>query len=70
MTNEDRLSEQVAILQRALTHAQSCIDQLLAERMGYLSRLDKDIAEGLYDQTTDAMDALTENLNPVPPRNQ
>ena len=24
----------------------------------------------LYDQTTDAMEALTENLNPVPPRNQ
>jgi hypothetical protein len=24
----------------------------------------------LFDQTTDAMDALTENLNPVPPRNR
>jgi hypothetical protein len=70
MTNEDRLSEQVAILQRALTHAQSYIDQLLAERMGYLSPLDRDMDEGLYARTTDAMDALTENLNPVPPRNR
>ena len=24
----------------------------------------------LFEQTSDAMDALTENLNPVPPRNQ
>ena len=24
----------------------------------------------LFDQTTDAMDALTESLNPVPPRNR
>lgn len=25
-------------------------------------------AEDLHEQTTDAMDALTESLNPVPPR--
>ena len=25
---------------------------------------------GLFEKTSDAMDALTENLNPVPPRNQ
>ena len=24
----------------------------------------------LFEQTTEAMDALTENLNPVPPRNR
>jgi len=26
--------------------------------------------QDLYARTTDAMDAMTENLNPVPPRNQ
>jgi len=33
----EQLTEQVAILQRSLRHAQGIIDQLLAERAGYQS---------------------------------
>ena len=36
----EQLTEQVAILQRSLRHAQGIIDQLLAERAGYHSLLD------------------------------
>lgn len=33
------------------------------------ARAEAMVEADLFDQTTDAMDALTENLNPVPPRN-
>jgi len=37
MKTIEQLTEQVAILQRSLRHAQGIIDQLLAERAGYQS---------------------------------